>query len=192
MASGNVLIAELRGNRVIQVDAQGKVVWEYKARSPYNAKPLVNGNVLIAHYHPSRAVEVTPKGEVVWEYAAKRGTCTDVHRLENGNTLIGTYVSVFEVTPAGKVVWEYEAKHCFGCQPLANGNVLMADSSGRVIEVTRNKEIVWECRFAGPYDAFRLSNGNTLITGKSKFVEMTPDKKIVWSQEGCLSGTARR
>ena len=194
MANGNVLIAELSGHRVIQVSPQGKVVWQYKVTSPINAKPLTNGNVLIAqHTGASQAIEVNPAGKVVWKHTVGK-TCSDVHRLENGNTLISSYgASVVEVTPEGKVVWEYAERQCYGCQPLRNGNVLITNlSSGKVIEVTREKKIVWECKHAGAADAFRLPNGNTLITGQNQFVEMTPDKKIVWSKSGCQYGTARR
>ena len=35
-------------------------------------------------------------------------------------------------------------------------------------------------------------NGNKLISGSRQFVEMTPDKKIVWSKGGGVYGTARR
>jgi hypothetical protein len=195
MASGNVLIAEFSGNRVIQVSPQGKVVWQYKISGPFNAKPLRNGNVLIAQFSgTSQVIEVNPEGKVVWKYAV-RGMCSDVHRLENGNTLIASFKdSVMEVTPAGKVVWEYPEQLCFGCQPLPGGNVLIAQfHSDRVIEVTREKKIVWEYRHAGASDVFRLPNGNTLITGKEKFIEVTPQKKIVWSKGGGGKfGSARR
>ncbi len=90
------------------------------------------------------------------------------------------------------MVWEYSKGNCHGSQPLPSGNVLITSLTGRVIEVTREKKIVWECRHVGASDAFRLPNGNTLITGQNQFVEMTPDKKIVWSKGGCQYGTARR
>jgi hypothetical protein len=194
MANGNVLISEYTGGRVVQVSPQGKVVWEHKITHPLNAKPLRNGNVLIAQYSGvSQAIEVNPEGKVVWQYAVG-GSCADVHRLDNGNTLIASdRGTVSEVTPAGKVVWEYSSGRCLGCQPLRNGNVLIANISGnRVIEVTREKKIVWECQHTSPADAFRLPNGNTLITGSTQVVEVTPDKKIVWSKSGCRHGTARR
>jgi hypothetical protein len=43
-----------------------------------------------------------------------------------------------------------------------------------------------------PTDCFRLPNGNTLITEGNRFIEVTPDKKIVWTKEGCSYGSARR
>lgn len=192
LANGNVLIADVKGGEVVQVNRQGKVVWKYAAQHPVSAKMLAGGNVLIAMYTARQAIEVNSEGKVVWKHAVPKH-CTDAHRLENGNTLIASQKHfVVEVTPAGKVVWKYSASDCYGCQPLANGNVLIASMTGRVIEVTRNKKIVWECQHAGATDAFRLPNGNTLISGRTRFVEMTPDKKIVWSKDGCQYGSARR
>ena len=89
---------------------------------------------------------------------------------------------VKEVSPEGEVVWEYTgANSCYGCQPLPNGNVLIADfGGGRAVEVNREKEVVWEHKEGNICDAFRLPNGNTLITTNSRFVELTPDKEEVW------------
>jgi hypothetical protein len=96
------------------------------------------------------------------------------------------------VTPDGKIIWEYVAGQPYGCQPLKNGNVLIADLGGKVVEVTRDKKVVWEFAEANPVDVFRLPNGNTLITGGNRFVEVTPDTKIIWKVDGCNYGSARR
>ena len=74
---------------------------------------------LIAQYNGvSQAIEVDREGNVVWKCAV-RGSCSTVHRLDNGNTLIASAgASVLEVTPACSVVWEYPVSDCYGCQPL--------------------------------------------------------------------------
>ena len=130
---------------------------------------------------------------MVWKHQTK-SSCSDVHRLENGNTLIACYGSeVVEVTPEGKEVWSYPLTQSYGCSPLANGNVLITNfGDGRVVEVTRDKEVVWEFKENNAVDAFRLPNGNTLITGGNRFIEVTPDKKIIWTKSGCSYGTARK
>ena len=53
-------------------------------------------------------------------------------------------------------------------------------------------KVVWEMKEANPVDAFRLPNGNTLITGGSRFIEVTPDKTVIWTKSGCSYGSARR
>jgi HEAT repeat protein len=193
LANGNVLIASNSGNRAVQVDRAKKVVWEYGCTNPLNAKALANGNILIAEYGGSKVVEVTPDKKVVWSYNPGGGQPGDVHRLENGNTLVAVYgVNVREVTPDGKTVWEFAATNCYGCQPLPGGNVLVCDFGSGVREVTRDKKVVWQMPASNPVDAFRLPNGNTLITGGNQFIEVTPDKKIIWTKGGCNYGSARR
>jgi HEAT repeat protein len=193
MANGNVLIASNSQSKVVEVDRDGKVVWEYSTPNPLNAKPLPNGNVLIAAFTQRKVIEVDREKKIVWSHEAGQYV-SDAHRLENGNTLISCMNGpVRELTPDGKTVWEYSgAPQAYGCQPLATGNVLIASLQGTVTEVNRAKEVVWEHREQNPCDVFRLPNGNTLITGAQKFVEITPDKRVVWERGGCQYGSARR
>jgi hypothetical protein len=193
MANGNVLIASNSQSKVVEVDRDGKVVWEYGTPNPLNAKPLPNGNVLIAGFTQRKVLEVDREKKIVWSHEAGQYV-SDCHRLENGNTLISCMNGpVRELTPEGKTVWEYSgAPQAYGCQPLENGNVLIASLQGTVVEVNRAKEVVWEHKEQNPCDVFRLPNGNTLITGAQKFVEVTPDKRVVWERGGCQYGSARR
>lgn len=192
LINGNVLIACHSQSRVIEVDRDKKIVWEFPCSSPLNAKPLANGNVLIGDYGASRAIEVDREKNIVWEYKGK-GSCSEAHRLENGNTLMAFYSgSILEVTPKGETVWEYPLNTSYGLSPLPDGNVLITSFNGKVIEVNRDKKIVWEFSEGNAVDAIRLDNGNTLITSSSRFIEVTPDKKIVWTKTGCSNGSARR
>jgi outer membrane protein assembly factor BamB len=192
MRNGNVLIARHNGP-VIQVDPAKNIVWQYDCTTPLNAKALDSGNILIAESGANRVIEVSPDKKVVWTYACS-GAPTDVHRLDNGNTLVAIdRAGCFEVTPEGKTVWEYTTgiNLLYGCQPLPGGNVLLADLGGKVREVTRDKQVVWEYEF-GACDCFRLPNGNTLITGHLNFLEVTPDKKLLWNIDTYGYGSARR
>ena len=192
MANGNVLIAGYSVNKVVEVNAKGDVLWEYKSNC-LNAKPLPNGNVLIADYGGKRVIEVQKQGnKVVWEYKAK-GNCCDVQRLDSGNTLIGATDGVYEVTRAGKTVWEYKSRNVYGIQRLRNGNTLMVNNGqGKVYELTPDKKIVWEFKENSVCDVFRLPNGNTLLSSGQRFIEVSPDQKIVWTKDGCSYGTARK
>ena len=192
LSNGNVLIAAYSHPKVIEVNRKGEVVWDFDINGALNAKQLPNGNILIADWNGNRAFEVDREKNIVWEYKTQRN-CSDAHRLENGNTLISTNAAdVVEVTPDGKVTWEYPGGNCYGIQPLPNGNVLITELQGRVIEVTRDKQIVWETAEPGAVDAFRLPNGNTLITGSQRFVEVNPQKEVVWEKSGANYGSARR
>ncbi len=192
LANGNVLLAAYSQRRVVEVTPSGDVVWEYPSNYPLNAKQLANGNVLIAEFSGGRVIEVDREKNIVWEHATG-GSCCDAHRLDNGNTVYGVSGrGVFEVTPDKDIVWQFDDGGCYGCQPLPNGNVLIASLNGRVHEVTREKDVVWEFAENSAVDAFRLPNGNTLITAAGRFIEVTPDKEIVWTKSGCNYGTARR
>ena len=196
MLNGNVLVSEGETGRVLQISPQGKIVWQYKSTGHlFNAKPLASGNILVAKSDKdkgSQAIEVDPDGKIVWKYDVDN--CRDVHRLENGNTLIAiSRYSAREITPDGEIVWEYKTPGICSCQPLPGGQVLIADLSGdRVFEVTRDKKIVWEYRPSRASDIFRVPNGNTLITEADRCIEVTPDKKIVWSRTDCHYGSARQ
>jgi hypothetical protein len=119
-----------------------------------------------------------------------------VTRLPGGNLLL-TRVghqspAVVEITPAGQEVWSYRGVQAAAATRLASGNTLIADSGApgrpfapRVVEVTPAGNVAWEYRLPSlaqaPRYAQRLSSGNTLITLPYKIIEVTPDKRVVWS-----------
>jgi hypothetical protein len=72
LPGGGVLIAVQGANKVIELDAEGKVVWEAGAPQVVGATRLPNGNVLAASYGTARVFEIDRKGKVVWEYT---GNC---------------------------------------------------------------------------------------------------------------------
>jgi len=191
LSNGNVLVAAYSNNNVIEVDIKGKVVWKYEVNTPLNVRPLPSGNILVCSHGTSQVQEVNREGKVVWHHGTTGNVC-DAHRLDNGNTIYCAGSQIVEITPDGKKVWEHSSGQPFGIQPLASGNLLICDLGGRVVEVNREKKEVWEFAESNPVDAFRLPNGNTLITGGQRFVEVSPDKKIVWKKEGCNYGSARR
>ncbi len=193
LANGNVLMTSVGLKQVHEVNRKGEVVWDY-ACSALNARPLRNGNVLIADYKAKMVIEVEKRTKkVVWQYQGAQ-SCTDALRLPNGNTLVATGKSVREIGRGGNVVWSWDqGLGIYGIQRLRNGNTLIADMSmNKVLEVTPKGNTVWEFEEKGPCDVFRQPNGNTLITSRKRFLEVTPDKKILWSKEGCSYGSARR
>ena len=68
LPNGGVLIAQPNANRVIELDAEGKIAWEAEAPQVMTATRLPNGNVLAASYNALRVFEIDRKGKVVWEY----------------------------------------------------------------------------------------------------------------------------
>lgn len=82
LANGNTHINLTNGNKIIEVDAQGAVVWEMNNsdvegnpfQDPCGAQVLKNGNVVIASYGAKDGIklfEVTKEKEIVWDYSGE-------------------------------------------------------------------------------------------------------------------------
>ena len=191
---GFTLIADYSDNRIVEVDEQGRVVFEMQeVYGAWDAECLDNGNLLITEFSVSRVQEVDRKGKQIWVFEDLKNPY-DADRLPNGNTLIAdTFASrVIEVNKEGKVVWTYAKEiRPFDCDRLPNGNTLIADVlKDRVIEVSPAGEVVWEAKgLPNAHDADRLPNGNTLVTLRNKgaVVEVDRDGKVVWELTGLSS-----
>lgn len=81
LKDGNTLIGCTNGNRIIEVDADGKIVWsvdnddigENLFNDACGVQRLPNGNTVVASYHSSgdqvKLFEVTRDKKVVWRYS---------------------------------------------------------------------------------------------------------------------------
>ena len=100
------LVCCTHGNRVVDFDADGKIVWTLTnedlpgkwLQDPCGAQVLPNGNIVIASYAGGRVdrdapklIEFTPEKEVVWKYAD--GKKVGIHHFQilttNGTKLQG-------------------------------------------------------------------------------------------------------
>ena len=152
-------------NRVIVVNQQGKIVWQYgqagvtgsgpnELNAPVFAVQLPNHNIMVVDQANNRVIEIERSSkQIVWSYGPKSGPGA----LNNPNS----------------------------AELLPNGHILIGDeNNNRVIEITRDGTIVWEYSqgLSGAAFASRLPNGDTLIadSSHSRIIEVTPDKKIVF------------
>jgi outer membrane protein assembly factor BamB len=81
LENGNTVIGCTNGNRVIEIDDQGKIVWsvdnndlgENLIDDACGVQRLPNGNTVITSYHAKgdqvKLYEVTPDKKVVWRYS---------------------------------------------------------------------------------------------------------------------------
>ncbi len=84
LKNGNTLIACTNGNRIIETDADGKIVWsvtnadlgEKLFNDACGAQRLPNGNTVISSYHAKgdqvKLFEVTRDKKVVWRYSGMK------------------------------------------------------------------------------------------------------------------------
>jgi outer membrane protein assembly factor BamB len=70
LPGGNYLVALYSNNKVVEVDAAGKVLWECKAANPGHATRLRNGNTLVANIEGRTVVEYDRAGKEVWSVKA--------------------------------------------------------------------------------------------------------------------------
>jgi hypothetical protein len=68
LPNGHVLVPELGNDRVVERDADGKMVRAVKVVQPITASYLPNGHWLVTSMHEKRATEIDRSGKEVWEY----------------------------------------------------------------------------------------------------------------------------
>ena len=101
LPEGRTLVNLTHGNKTVELDPDGKVVWQvsnadFPVEKPFvdpcGAHRLPNGNTVIASYGskgPIKAFEVTPEKEIVWRYTGPHR----VHEIQilttNGKPLTG-------------------------------------------------------------------------------------------------------
>ncbi len=183
-------------NRFVELDADGKLVWEFKPPSTaviFQALP--NGNILFGYGgQPTGVREITARGETVFDYVSKSHQVFGCERLANGNTLVAEQdpCQALEVDSKGGTVratplttnvkgFHLQVRNV---HKLPNGNILAAhEGEGAVREVDPQGKVVWEYTgVTNTGEAQRLSNGNTLICcgTQKRLIEVTPDKQIAW------------
>lgn len=167
-ANGNLLIADQRNRRLIELNSAGELIWEFRDEellaSPQYVEALPDGDVLVCDSLLNRVIQIDRQGQIQWYYGSpppgshfgksdKLFGPSFATRLPDGRTLIADtrHHRVLEVTPLGEVVWEY-------------------------IGHARSSRI-------NPTWARRLENGNTLISffNHTKVIELNPQNQCVWS-----------
>ncbi len=161
-------------NRVILVDSNGNIVWQYgefgvtgfgpnQLNTPVQNTYLpTSGNVLITDQANERIIEVRrTDNAIVWQYGENGVVGMGPNQLNNPNA----------------------------AELLANGNILISDeNNNRAIEVTHTTPSKIVATFtargsvSGVAFASRLPNGHTLLTdsNNSRIVEVDPNDKVFW------------
>ena len=198
-ARGDYMISDQFNNRIIEVDHNHNVVWQFgngssvagpKSVVAPNDAQIVGPLTLIAGTgappgaEPScpsgcpdnRVLLIDRQGEIVWQYGTAGVTGSGFDQLN---------------TPVQATF-------------LPNFDILITDQGNqRVIEVNPWYEIVWQYGETGvtgsgpnqlnnPNSAELLRNGDILIADENnnRVIEVSRDKKIVWQYSNGISGAA--
>ena len=166
LEDGNTLIGENSTGKVLEVDPQGKVVFELQTK---DTKPgdhqnlrmvrkLANGNFLVCHSGAHVVREYRPDGTVAWEQKTPNLAFAAI-RKANGNTLVSALASLVEYKPDGAIAWEFKNSDIPGLT-ITNMTGMHLLSNGNIV--------------TGCYQAYQGGRGCGLV-------EITPDKKALWS-----------
>ena len=103
LKSNNILVNLTHGNKTVEFDPTGKVVWRVdnshvagRFDDPCGAQRLGNGNTVICSYHQQasdkpRAFEITREKQVVWEFLSPSVSLHEIHVLTtNGKSIIAS------------------------------------------------------------------------------------------------------
>ncbi len=179
LENGRTLITELGAKpRLLELSEKGEIVVECPLQPETEnghmqtrmARKLPSGNYLVPHLLAFKVKEYTPEGKVVQAFS------TDLAEL--GGRAAENWPFTAIRLPDGKTL-----------VTLTHGN--------KVVELSAKGEVVWSVTnddlpnkpLADPCGAHRLPNGNTVIAsygtqGPVKVLEVTPDKKLVWTYTG--------
>jgi outer membrane protein assembly factor BamB len=149
-------------NRVIVVNHDGDIVWQYgqagvtgsgpnQLNVPVFAIQLPNRDIMIVDQGNNRVIEVGRfSHKIVWMFGS--GVLNNPNSallLPNGHILIGDENNnrVIEITRSGQIVWQYSQgimAAAFASR-LPNGDTLITDSGhARIVEVTHDKQVVFQ------------------------------------------------
>ncbi len=198
-----------REDGVYEVDRKGSITWSCSGPASHDADRLPNGNTLVVwtwgdDSSDPEVRELDPKCNVVWAWHAAQHVrrawrildqegfthANSAVRLANGNTLISlrNFYMLVEVNRAGDIVWKLPGLFTTPHDPeiLANGNILVNTRTPEVLrEITPAGKDVWDFRpdqravQTVRYN-HKLPNGNVLFVERTKIIEITPRKEVVW------------
>ena len=128
LPDGGILITEIRGPRVVRLDAAGNVVFSIHvpAAYPSDAQLDPQGNVVVSDYaNPGAVIAVAPSGRVVWRYGPTSGPGRLAHpslavpRADGSVVLNDDFRDrVLLLDPhSGRVLWQYGVTDQPGTSP---------------------------------------------------------------------------
>jgi uncharacterized protein (UPF0248 family) len=112
LANGNIIIADSRNNRIIEINKTTKeVVWKYDSGLYWARDADEKGeNILITDSANSRVIEISKNTkEIIWNFHLDLIIPYEADYLDNGNILISNGITgvSYEVNRNKEIVWRY-------------------------------------------------------------------------------------
>jgi WD40 repeat protein len=196
LPNGNFLYSS-RSKGIIEITRDKKIVFQFKTDGEtYTCQRLPNGRTLIGDNRNGRLIEVDSDGKIQREIklttgAKEHGMIRAARWLPGDHYLVAQREDniVREYDAQSKVVWEHKMGGPMTALRLPNGNTLISGASGDVVEVDKDGKEAWSFKVKDyptgvkgkAYGLQRLANGNTVIVCQGTVLEVTPEKKAVWT-----------
>jgi outer membrane protein assembly factor BamB len=127
LANGHVLVSEIQGHKLMELDAAWKPVLQFTLpiRYPSDPQPTIGGHIVVAGYtRPGKIIEVDRKGHVLWRYHPRKGGGLDrpslAAELPNGNIIatddLNQRVVVID-KKTSRILWQYGVRRVRGSKP---------------------------------------------------------------------------
>lgn len=202
LAEGHTLIADTGNARVLELDHEKNLVWQYRAhttkggtavKDPMAATRLPGGNTVILGRQG--AIEVDVEGNITWEHhlvVRESGTSPLVPASFMAATTPFPQQAMPEVSHVVPAAKPPEPEGIGSELPpnLPDTFLLPDRQGGRVLEIDRKMQITWQfsglvlgkgSRLVAPNYVVRLANEGTLIadTGNHRVFEIR-EQSIIW------------
>ena len=189
---GHRLISDYSNDVIIELDANGEVVWQLKGVSkPFACAASPDGFRYVALYRTGDVVQIDQNGKEKQRFKGIAKSISGMCLMENGNLLLASGQgngAITEINSDGKVIRTIKVDGTpTSVEVFSNGNLVCAlwgkneiavlDSEGKVLRVIEVSD--------KPYHVAELENGNMLVAfaSKGKIAELDSDGKEVWSHD---------
>ena len=198
LAQHSMLLVGEGCNRMFLVHG-GRIVWTFCAGKGWEYDDvwmLSSGNILFSRM--TYAALVSPRKEILWRMDAPKGT--EIHTIQpigpdeallvlNDMPPVAMIVNLKTGREVLRHPLDYDPAlsvhaQCRRFRKTAQGTYLLPClGMSRVVEYDARFHPIWTYEVGRPWAAVRLPDGNTLITDEETqtHMEITPDKKTVWS-----------
>lgn len=191
LRNGNVIVGETRTRRVVERDAKGNDLWDYRVNGqPIRVKRLPNGNTFIATNN--QLLEISPDKNVVLSHNLPPGLFIySADRTADGRVVCMTSrggIMEFDATTGAElrsIPLQGATAGMTAVHAYAKDRYLVAiphQNNGQVIEVDEKGKILWQTPFKGAFRAQKLPTGNVVVSTYSdrKVAEIDRNGRIIW------------
>jgi hypothetical protein len=179
----------VKGGRVAEMDASGKLRWEItQLQYPMAAQALPNDRVVVAEQNRHRIFESDTKGKIIWE--KQLISAFAIQRMKNGNTWAAGRNNIVEYDRHGKELYNRNVGNgdtVMGARKFNDGSMAYVTWQGHYVRTNadgkelKKFQVPWDLNF-GINGAEVCANDHVIgcVNQLSKVTEYDGNGKVVW------------